>query len=241
MTEERTCTCSIHVPTQSPPTVPCLSFPFRLLARRLKSSRRAPRHRARRSPILIRACSRLLQVMSSKRVGDGTQTSSGSKRRRLRAADVVLTTPSMATSVSAGGDGPPAIPVRCTIAPYGLSGPHASRHFPETGRVWQVQVEHPAKPSLTYGILKNWLEYKNGLRRAAGKEEAPTLEGLERESGIRMVLTGAEDEHGSVTTACRRPPPPHPTVARPTHAVASTDVRGCQVRLPAMAVRPVRA
>jgi hypothetical protein len=85
--------------------------------------------------------------------------------------------------------------VRCTVSPYGLSGQHASRHFAETGRVWQVQIEHTAKPSITFGILKNWMEFKNGLRRAAGQEEAPTLEGLEREDGLRLILTGAEDEH----------------------------------------------
>lgn len=120
-----------------------------------------------------------------------------SGRKRLRASDVVLTSPTAGAASSGDGHGPSPVPVRCSIAAYGLSGQHVSRYFPETGRVWQLQIEHAAKPSLTFAMLKNWLDYKNGLRRAAGKEEAPSLEGLEREDALRVVLTGADDEHGS--------------------------------------------
>jgi hypothetical protein len=139
--------------------------------------------------------------MSSKRAGEAQGSSGSAGRKRLRAADVVLTAISSGRMSGSGPDGAPTPPVRCTVAPYGLSGQHASRHFPETGRVWQVQIEHAAKPSITFGILKNWFEFKNGLRRAAGQEEAPTLEGLEREDGLRLVLTGAEDEHACVVSS----------------------------------------
>lgn len=135
-------------------------------------------------------------MSSNKREGEGHKTPERAGRKRLRAADVVLSNPSAGGAGTASGEAGPAVPVRCTVANYGRSGPHASRHFPEVGRVWQVQVEHAAKPSVTFGILKTWLEYNNGLRRAAGKAEVPTLEGLEKEDGLRLVLTGAEDEHG---------------------------------------------
>ena len=108
----------------------------------------------------------------------------------------MLSTTGTGHAGGAGSEGAPTIPVRCTVASYGLPGPHASRYFPEAGRVWQVQVEHATRPSVTFGILKTWLEYKNSLRRAAGKEETATLDGLEKEDGLRLILTGAEDEHG---------------------------------------------
>lgn len=132
----------------------------------------------------------------SKRFESGKQATERAGRKRLRAADVVLSNMSAGGLAGGSGEGAPVPPVRCTITAYGLSGHHVSRHFPEVGRVWQVQVEHASKPSITFGILKHWLEYKNGLRRTAEKEEAPTLEGLEREDGIRLILTSAEDEHG---------------------------------------------
>lgn len=136
--------------------------------------------------------------MASKPVGEGEGRCGSAARKRIRAADVVLTSTSSGRTTGGCSDGPPTPAVRCTVTPYGLSGQHVSRHFPETGRVWQVQIEHAAKPSITFGILKNWLEFKNSLRRAAGKEDAPTLEGLEKEEGLRLILTGAEDEHAYV-------------------------------------------
>lgn len=136
--------------------------------------------------------------MSSKRANMGSQAADRAGRKRLRAADVVLTPSSTASTFGGGAEGAPVPPVRCTVTAYGLSGQHVSRHFPETGRVWQVQVEHAAKPSMTFGILKHWMEFKNGLRRTAGKAEAPTLESIEREDGLRLILTGSEDEHACV-------------------------------------------
>lgn len=133
--------------------------------------------------------------MTPKRLGDTKPVGGRGSRQRLRAADVVLTSTSVGLG-SGGGESNLVLPVRCSIAAYGLSGAHVSRHFPNGGRVWQVQVEHPAKPSMTYAMLKNWLDYKNVLRRAAGREEASSLECLEKEDAVRVVLTGADDEHG---------------------------------------------
>jgi hypothetical protein len=145
-------------------------------------------------------CRQRQVAMATKRADAANVRDMGGARKRLRAADVVLTTPSMRAASGSGSDVPP---VLCSIAAYGMSGTHASRYFPEAGRIWQVQLEHVARPSLFFAFLKNWLDYQNSLRRAAGREEARSLEELERNGGARVVLTGADDEHG-FTNLCTR-------------------------------------
>lgn len=139
--------------------------------------------------------------MSAKRANDGKSKALIGERKRLRASEVALRT-SMKTDVASGTAAGESMPLaRCSMAFYGTSGAHVSQHFPETGRIWQVQVQHVAQTARTFGIIRKWLLYKNGLRLKAGKSKAPSMERLEREDGVCVVLTGPEHDHGSETTA----------------------------------------
>jgi len=112
-------------------------------------------------------------------------------RRRFRLNDVTLM-PSRApglsgTAFSALAD------VVCSVLEYSQRASDFGAHFEEQDKLWQVQMVHDMRPSVTFDILRTFPAFMKMRYEDAGVTISGTFEDIERRDRVRLVLTGGDD------------------------------------------------
>lgn len=103
-------------------------------------------------------------------------------RRRVRAADIMITSPASRTVKEPGI-------IRCGVREYCRNGSDASRYFPSEHTVWQFQLQHEEKPSVTFKILQHFVTFMNERAAELDAEPYTDLEAIESREKIRVLIT----------------------------------------------------
>lgn len=111
--------------------------------------------------------------------------------RRLRLADVALT-PAKRAKVAGGAAAAESAPVELTVHAYCDSAGLALEGWPADFALYQVQVEHRARPSLTFNMLHSFRAFL-AAAHAQDASHPATLPDLEANRRVRLVLSPPED------------------------------------------------
>ena len=120
----------------------------------------------------------------SRRAADGAPDGHVAGRRRISARDVVIASPTARTSTATRG---PSGPVVVTIHKW---ADKADEIFPgavESPPVWQLQVVHEGRPSVTFGFV-------GSVRTYLPEDGMESLEDLERRKQLRIVIAGGDGQ-----------------------------------------------
>ena len=117
----------------------------------------------------------------SRRAAESAASVRSPKQRRLSARDVVLASP---TAPAAGGR-VPVSPVYVTIHKWADKATEILPAANEDSPVWQLQVVHENRPSVTFGFLAAIRAYLPELR-------LETLEELEERKHLRIVIASGQ-------------------------------------------------
>ena len=60
-------------------------------------------------------------------------------------------------------------------------------------QLWQIQVDHDARPSISVNIRRSFEEYLKEASQAGGGSFPDTLAKLQSEAGIKLTMTGTDD------------------------------------------------
>ena len=60
-------------------------------------------------------------------------------------------------------------------------------------KLWQVQVDHDARPSISVNIRRSFEEYLKEAAQGGGTTEIDTIQKLQSEAGIKLTMTGKDD------------------------------------------------
>ena len=119
----------------------------------------------------------------SKRVAEPSVGAPSQSRRRLSARDVVIATPVRTSTGSRSA----VSPVLVTIYKWAKKAdgifPNAAADVP----VWQLQIVHDSRPSVTFGFLA-------ALRAYLPEEDLETLDELEQRKCLRVVIAGGQGQ-----------------------------------------------
>ena len=81
-------------------------------------------------------------------------------------------------------------PVVICVYPVTDSAGDLWAQFKDTNeKLWQVQVDHDARPSISVNIRRSFEEYL----KENGGSEADTIQNLQSKAGIKLTMTGKDD------------------------------------------------
>lgn len=123
-----------------------------------------------------------------KRAADGVPAGG---RRKLRAADVTIVAGSRSAAPSGGTS--KLADVVCSIAEYSKCAADFGEHFGQKDTLWQLQLVHDARPSVTFDILRSFPAFMVKRRGDAGEVITGSFEEIERKEHVRLVITGNDD------------------------------------------------
>ncbi len=86
---------------------------------------------------------------------------------------------------------PPTADIEVSILPYAASAQDVASSLP-TEPLWQVQVQHTAKPSVLSKLLNSFTAFLTHLR-GTNDEVPETIQELKTENGIIITLSGLDD------------------------------------------------
>ncbi len=124
-------------------------------------------------------------ALPAKRDQQTTGHSEAPRTKIPKASEVTLLEPKPQRTAQRPGNAP------VVLCVYKYSDDASDIWEGKEGSLWQIQIEHEAKPSITFGIIDSF----NNFLRQAGNESLPTtLADLEQNAGIKVVITKDDPE-----------------------------------------------
>ena len=120
----------------------------------------------------------------SKRTAETVATGPGTTRRRLSARDVVIASPMRASTGSRVSGSPVLVTIHKWANKAGEIFPTGT---PQDVPVWQLQIVHENRPSVTFGFL-------GAVRGYLPEDELESLDELEQRKGLRIVIAGGQGQ-----------------------------------------------